>query len=197
MAVIGITGGIASGKSTFARLLAAKISAEIFDADAEAHRILESDAEVRREVLRDIGAVAYKEDGSPDRAAIRAIVFTNRDAKAGLEAILHPRVRARWISLVSEQRDPARHQLVDIPLLFETGAEGFFDKVVTVVCSEKKQFERLASRGLAHDEAQRIINSQMPSAEKIARTNHVVWNDGSLVTLQMQAWELAERLASL
>ena len=195
MAVIGITGGIASGKSTFTRLIGERISAEIFDADAEARRFLESDEEVRREVLRDIGARAYRENGSPDRAAIRAIIFTNWDAKARLEAILHPRVRAKWLLLVSKQTDPARHLLVDIPLLFETGAEFFCDRVVTVVCSEKKQFERLGKRGLAQEEAQKIISSQIPSAEKIARSSHVVWNDGSLVSLAMQARELAECLA--
>ena len=197
MAVIGITGGIASGKSTFTRLIGEQISAEIFDADAEARRFLESDEEVRREVLRDIGASAYRENGSPDRAAIRAIIFTNWDAKARLEAILHPRVRAKWLLLVSKQRDSARHLLVDIPLLFETGAEGLFDRVVTVVCSEKIQFERIAERGLAHDDAKRIIRSQMPTSEKMGRSSHVVWNDGSLETLAMQAWELAERLALL
>jgi len=195
MAVIGITGGIASGKSTFTRLVAEQISAEIFDADAEVRRFLESDLEVQREVLRDIGSVAYREDGALDRDAIRAIVFTNKEAKARLESILHPRVRARWVSLASEPRDQAKLLLVDIPLLFETGAEVFCDSVVTIVCSEKIQFERIAKRGLVHEDAQRIIASQMPSAEKIARSTHVVWNDGSLMTLAMQSQELAERLA--
>lgn len=195
MAVIGITGGIASGKSTFTRLIAEEISAEIFDADAESRRLLESDTDVRREVLRDFGAVAYRKDGLPDRAAIRAIVFDNKEAKARLESILHPRVRERWISLASEKRNSGRHLLVDIPLLFETGAEVFFEKVVVVVCSQDKQFDRLAMRGLSRVDAQKIMDSQMPSAEKIAKASHVVWNDGALVTLAMQARELAKRLA--
>ena len=119
MSVIGITGGIASGKSTFCRMLACKIDAEIFDADAEAKMLLERDPDVREAVTKEISSAAYGENGLPDRAEIRRVIFADAAAKGRLEGILHPRVRARWMTLAAEKGDAASPLLVDIPLLFD------------------------------------------------------------------------------
>ena len=197
MAIIGITGGIASGKSTFTRALAEIRAARIFDSDACARELLDSDSSVREAVIRDILPTAYRADGTPDRAAIRALVFSDPAAKARLEAILHPLVRARRQALAEDVRAEGRDLLVDIPLLFETGASSRFDLIVTVACSPETQTRRAMSRGLTLAQVQQIVASQWGNAQKIAQSDFVIWNDGSLRILQAQAEELAARLAKM
>ena len=172
MAVIGITGSIASGKSTFRDFLVPILPAQAVDADAIARHLLEEDSDVRAEVLEAISPLAYKPDGSPDRVEIRRIIYSDPAAKARLEAILHPRVRTTWLQQAELANKETRHLLVDIPLLFETGAESYFDITVTVACSPDIQQARLP---------------QMPVPEKIVRSSHVVWNDGKLTALKDQA----------
>jgi dephospho-CoA kinase len=197
MAIIGITGGIASGKSTFTRALAEIRAARIFDSDACARALLDSDPTVREAVIRDILPTAYRADGTPDRAAIRALVFSDPAAKARLEAILHPLVRARRQALAEDVRAEGRDLLVDIPLLFETGASSGFDLIVTVACSPETQTKRAMSRGLTLAQVEQIVASQWGNAQKIAHADFVIWNDGSLPMLQAQAEELAARLAKM
>jgi dephospho-CoA kinase len=197
MAIIGITGGIASGKSTFTRALAESRAARIFDSDACARELLDSDPSVREAVIRDILPTAYRADGTPDRAAIRALVFSDPAAKARLEAILHPLVRARRQALAEDVRAEGRDLLVDTPLLFESGASSGFDLIVTVACSPETQTKRAMSRGLTLAQVQQIVASQWGNAQKIAQSDFVIWNDGSLRILQAQAEELAARLAKM
>ena len=187
MAVIGITGSIASGKSTFCDFLVPLIPAQAVDADAIARHLLEEDSDVRAEVLKAISPSAYQPDGTPDRAEIRRIIYSDPAAKARLEAILHPRVRKTWLREAALANKEKRHLLVDIPLLFETGAEPYFDITITVACSPDIQQARLVARGLGAGLAQKILLSQMPVPEKIARSGHVVWNDGKLTALKDQA----------
>lgn len=195
MAAIGVTGGIGSGKSTFCRVLAPLLGAGVFDADASAKKLLSGDPAVKREVTAALGASCYLADGTPDRAAIRAMIFSDANAKQRLEKILHPRVRAEWTRLAQAARAANKNFLADIPLLFETGAEKHLDFVVVVACSEKTQFDRVSARGLAVEEARAVIASQMPLEEKVHRAHAVAWNDGSLDALRAQAVLLARRFA--
>jgi dephospho-CoA kinase len=194
MAVIGVTGGIGSGKSTFSKMLVEKLGARLFDADSAARELLESDPAVREKITTELFADAYSPDGRPDRAAIRRLVFHDPAAKARLESILHPRIRERWTQLAAECRQNATPLVVEIPLLFETGAERFFDRIVTVACSHETQLARTAARGLPRDEAESIIRSQLPLERKTTLAHFVVWNDGSLTNLENQASELAKIL---
>jgi dephospho-CoA kinase len=196
MAIIGITGGIASGKSTFSLDLAQIRAAWIFDSDACARELLDFDPSVRQAVTRDILPTAYRADGTPDRAAIRALVFSDPAAKARLEAILHPLVRARRQALAEDARAAGRDLLVDIPLLFETGASSGFDLTVTVACSLEIQTQRAMSRGLTLAQVEQIVASQWGNAQKIAQSDFVIWNDGSLRMLQAQVEEMSARLES-
>ncbi|MCX6964734.1 MAG: dephospho-CoA kinase [Verrucomicrobia bacterium] len=194
MAVIGVTGGIGSGKSTFSKMLADHLSARLFDADSAARELLESDPAVREKITAELFAEAYTPDGKPDRAAIRRLVFQDPAAKARLESILHPRIRERWTQLAAECRQNATPLVVEIPLLFETGAERFFDRIATVACSHETQLARTAARSLPRDEAESIIRSQIPLERKTTLAYFVVWNDGSLTNLENQASELAKIL---
>jgi len=197
MAAIGVTGGIGSGKSTFCRMLAPLLQAETFDADASAKKFLSSDPAVKNEVAAALGASCFLPDGTPDRTAIRAKIFSDAGAKRRLEEILHPLVRAEWTRLAETARAANKHFLADIPLLFETGAEKHLDFVVAVACSPGTQLTRVTSRGLSAAETQSVIATQMPLEEKIQRANAVAWNDGSLEILQAQAVLLAGRLTTV
>ena len=196
MAVIGVTGGIGSGKSTFSKMLAEKLGARLFDADSAARELLESDPAVREKITTELFAEAYTPDGKPDRAAIRRLVFHDAAAKARLESILHPRIRERWTQLAAECRQNATPLVVEIPLLFETGAEHLFDRIVTVACSLETQLARTAARGLTREEAESIIRSQLPLERKTSLAHFVVWNDGSHANLENQAAELAKTLSN-
>ena len=193
MSVIGITGGIASGKSTFCRMLACRIEAEIFDADAEARMLLERDADVREAVTKEISSAAYGENGLPDRAEIRRVIFADAAAKGRLEGILHPRVRARWMTCAAEKANAASPLLVDIPLLFENHLESHFSSIIAVACSRETQIQRVVARGIEEKIAESILAAQTPTLEKISRAHFVVWNDGGLEALESQADELVNR----
>lgn len=182
--VIGITGGIGSGKSRFTRGLAARLgNAPTMDADLVARELLVSDAEAVAAVRARFGDWVFDAvSGAVSRERLREIVFNDAAARRDLEAILHPRVRRHWVNWAESRRrlrDASdAPSLVEIPLLYETGAEEHFDRVVVVACRPETQERRLREhRGLPVEVARRILASQLPVAEKIRRADHVVWND--------------------
>jgi dephospho-CoA kinase len=187
MPILGITGGIASGKSTFRKLLLQHIRAESFDADACVSELLDEDESVRKQILEKIHPAAYGAGGRPDRALLRELIYQDADKKRTLEAILHPIVRDRWLTKAQEASTANEIFVVDIPLLFETSAESLFDRFITVGCSTETQHARLSGRpGMTREISKKIIASQMPIGVKVSRSHHVIWNDGALDALTAQ-----------
>lgn len=192
MPVVGITGGIATGKSTFSRALLTQLPGVCFDADQCARDLLDRDPVVHDEVRTAFGGQVMSADGKPDRLVLRKLVFENDANRKALEAILHPRIRATWVALANEHHGQASWLLVDIPLLFETGAEAHCDRTVVVACSRSVQETRLlVERRLSADLAQRIIDAQLDLGTKITKAHHVIWNDSTLGCLDGQAALLA------
>jgi len=187
MPILGITGGIATGKTTFRKLLLQRIEAEFFDADACARVLLDEDEAVREEILQRIHPAAYDAEGKPDRALIRELVYQDAARKSTLEAILHPVIRDRWSRKALAARQEDRMFIVDIPLLFETKAESLFDHIIVVACSHQIQLARMAERGLSVEISEKIIASQMPIGVKMKGAHHVIWNDGLPEGLTTQA----------
>ena len=194
--LLALTGGAATGKSTFRRLLAERRPFEVFDADKCVHELLASDTEIIVAVAREFGEGALDVSGAADRAALRRLVFADRQARQRLEAILHPAVRARWQQALSSCQAKECDFLADIPLLYETSTEGYFDAVTVVAASPAAQRERLAGRGLDSGTIEAMLASQLPIGEKMSRASAVVWNDGTLGALARQADLLLERLFS-
>lgn len=194
MPVIGITGGISTGKSTFCEWLRVLLpKAAFFDADKAAHDLVENDPEVKELIRREFGAAIFSESGDLNRTQMRSIVFNNPEKKRVLEQILHPRIRRQWSLESKSRRNSTDLFFADIPLLYETNGETICDSVVVVACSPRGQLERLTARtGLNQFEARKMIHSQMPLAEKIRRADHVIWNNGSPATLSAQAALLAK-----
>jgi dephospho-CoA kinase len=195
MPAIGITGGIASGKSTLGRLLSELLRAPSFDADACARALLTHDDAVAQEVRAGFGPGVFAASGEIDRAALRSRVFSAASERRRLEAILHPRVRARWQGWLREQlqNSPDAVLLVEIPLLYETDAAAFFERTIVVGCSRDAQMRRLTGeRRLSPEIAGQIIASQWELTEKIRLCDHLIWNDGAFDCLRAEA-ELCAR----
>ncbi len=188
MAVIGITGGIATGKSSFVRALREQLPGEFFDADQSARELLAHDPDVRIAVQREFGNDIYDPAGNPDRIRLREVVFANAESRRRLEAILHPAIRASWTSRADKHRLADTHFFVDIPLLFETGTEAHFDRIVVVACTAATQHRRLLEqRGLSPELARQILGAQLDLGTKIQKADHLIWNDSTVTSLDGQA----------
>ena len=187
MPAIGITGGIATGKSSFVICLRELMpDAHSFDADAMARELTRSDEAVRAEIREMFGFAIFSSSGELNRAALRAIVFGAPEKRRMLESILHPRIRQHWSGEAIRHRNS--FYLADIPLLYETGGETLCDVVVTVACAAEVQLQRLMERtAIEREAATAIVAAQMPLTEKVNRSDHVVWNNGPKKILAEQA----------
>ncbi len=198
MPVLGITGGIATGKSSFVQTFLRYLPAEVFDADRSAHELLSQDQPTIDRIREAFGEEVFDAPGKLSRARLRSIVFADEARRKELESILHPAIRERWTALAAERKGAggSRWLLVDIPLLFETGAETAFDRTVVVACSAFTQQRRLREdRGLDDAMIEKIIGAQLPLGAKIKKADHVIWNDSTVSCLDGQAGLLARWLS--
>jgi dephospho-CoA kinase len=198
--VLGITGGIATGKTFFTECLVRLLpDLRVFDSDRCARQLTDSDPAILNAIREQFGPDVFDATGLLQRPALRAIVFADPVKRKALEAILHPAIRRAWLDLAQTLREqPGNRWLaVDIPLLFETSAQSHFDKIVVVACSALSQRRRLVDiRHLPSGLAESMIASQLPLTEKIARADYVVWNDGLPEALEVQARFLSLHLFS-
>jgi dephospho-CoA kinase len=138
-------------------------------------------------VVERFGASILRPDGSLDRPALGAIVFADRGARTALEAIIHPEVRRRIRDWFANLPAGTRLAMADIPLLFETGQEHDFDRVIVCACDPAEQLRRLVVRdGLTEEMARLRLAAQWPVAEKVARAHHVIRTDGTFSETRLQ-----------
>ena len=186
MKLYGVTGGIGSGKSA-AMEAWRKLGWPAVDTDKIARDLVEPGREAVAEIRCEFGSAIVSDTGVLNRRALARVVFEDQGARARLERILHPKIRAQWRLVVEEWRLAGwESAAVIIPLLFETHAEGEFDRVICVACSPKLQRERLLTRGWDQDEIDRRIRSQWPVSEKMDFADYVVWNESTLEVLDEQ-----------
>jgi len=183
--LVALTGNIASGKSEVARILA-ELGATVIDADDLAREVVRPGEPALDLIVKRWGAGVLRADGSLDRPALRAIVFADAAERVALNAIVHPQVRKRRDELVAEARARGDAVVVAvIPLLFETGLEREFDRVVLVDAPEDVREARLLRRSaIAAAEARRMMGAQMPVQAKRTRSDHVIDNDADLAALR-------------
>jgi dephospho-CoA kinase len=193
---VGLTGGIGSGKSEVARRLAS-YGAVIIDADRLAREVVEPGTDGLAAVVDAFGDEVLAPDGSLDRPALGRIVFVDETARRRLEAIIHPRVRARAGELerAAVAADPDAIVVHDIPLLVETGQAAGFDAVIVVDAPEEVQVDRLTRiRGISPDDARARVAAQVSRAERRAAASVVLDNSGALTALDAQVKRLWEWL---
>ena len=178
---VALTGGIATGKSHLPRPFRGARRAHYRRRPPAARRVAPGSPGLEAVAAR-FGPGVMQPDGTLDRAALAAIVFSDRTARAALEAIVHPEVRRRireWFVSLPPQTPLA---IADIPLLFETGQEHDFDRVIVCACDPAEQLRRLIARnGLSEEAARQRLAAQWPIAEKVARAHHVIRTDGTFV----------------
>ncbi len=190
---IGLTGGIGSGKSTVGRLLAER-GAVVIDSDVLSREVVAVGTSGLAEIVEVFGAGVLTPLGELDRAAMGRLVFGDAAARATLEAIVHPRVRARGEQIESAAA-PGAVVVHDIPLLVETGQADRFDTVIVVDAPDDVQVERLtASRAMTREEARSRIAAQASREQRLAAADHVVVNDGSRDQLEAAVDEVWAKL---
>ena len=180
MKVLGLTGGVGMGKSTCAELMRAR-SIPVVDTDDLARDVVQPGQTALAEIQKLFGPEMIGSDGHLRRDMLARRVFADPDSRRQLEAILHPRIRELWQAQVEQWRRENRPtSVVAIPLLFETNAEPEFDAVICVACSSPTQLDRLKARSWSPQQIQQRIAAQFPTEQKIARSNYVIWTEGSL-----------------
>ncbi len=192
--VIGLTGGIASGKSTVANMIK-DLHIPVIDADIIARQVVEAGEEAYLQIVQAFGEEILLSNGEIDRAKLGSIIFHDTDKRLLLNSIVHPAVRKR----MNEKKDayiqagePA--VVLDIPLLFESKLTSLVDKVLLIYVNSDIQLERLMKRNnLSEEEAKARIASQMPLAEKVALADEVINNNGSMKETEEQLHEIFKK----
>ena len=192
---IGLTGGIASGKTTVANMFA-ELGAPVVDTDEIAREVVAPGAAALEEIRATFGDGVFDADGSLDRAAMRALVFSDAERRAALEAVLHPKIRAQAMQQVQAIAD--RYVIVVVPLLAESPLQDEMNRILVVDCSEEAQLARLMDRD-AEDEAQarRMMAAQASREERLAIADDVIVNEGDLAETRRQVEELHFRYLAL
>jgi len=199
MVIVGLTGGIASGKSTVAAMFE-KRGAHIIDFDVLARVVVEPDKPAWQDIVDFFGPSILNKDRTIDRARLGGIVFADETKRKTLEGFIHPRISGEYARRIGEinEKDPEAIVLVDVPLLIETGMEGLFEKIIVVYSTPEQQMERLINRdGLAREEAIKRLEAQMPIDEKRKRADYVVNNSGSLEEVEREVDTIFASLRSL
>lgn len=194
---VGLTGGIGSGKSTVAELFAAR-GASVIDTDLIAHQLTASGGAAMPDLLAAFGPSCVGADGALDRAAMRALVFSDPDAKKRLEAILHPAIRAA--SIAAARIATGSYVMYVVPLLFESGAwRERVTRIVAVDCPEALQVARVMARShLSEEQVRAIMATQVSRQARLDGADDVIVNDGAAAQLAPQVDRLhAEYLAAV
>jgi dephospho-CoA kinase len=192
---IGLTGGIACGKSAVAGILR-EMGFRVLDADALGHEVIEPGLPAYMEIVREFGVGVIGESGRIDRGKLGAIVFADPAKLKSLNAIVHPRVEEGMVKKFAEwEREGVRDAIfVEAALLVEAGYQKRLDGLVVAWCKPEQQIERLIARGLREEEARRRIAAQMPAKEKLKFATEKIDCSGTMEWTRGQVEELAGRL---
>jgi dephospho-CoA kinase len=193
---VGLTGGIASGKSTVAEMFA-KHGAHLIDFDGLAHEVQEPEKPAWREVVNQFGEGILRPDNKIDRVKLGNIVFADKKKLIELDKIVHPFVYQEWHMLSEKIGKKEKHAIIlsDIPLLFEGNMQHLFDLTILVLIVPEEQVSRLMARnGISKEEAGKRLKSQMPISEKIALADIVIDNDGGIPETEKRVGQLWREL---
>ena len=195
MFAVGLTGGIASGKTTISNLFA-ELGVPVIDTDVISRELLQPGQLAYRQVRQHFGESVVAADGRLDRAELRRIVFTDRSQKSWLEKMLHPLIFQRSHDAILEHRRAA-YVLVVIPLLFETNFQSLVDRIVVVDCPAEVQIERLVRRDNIDEAlARRMLAQQLDNAARLARAHDIIDNSADGKDLRSQVLELHQSYLS-
>ena len=178
--IIGLTGSIASGKSTIADMIR-NMGLPIVDADLVARQVVEVGSPTLAEIVEEFGQDILLSTGEMDRAKVGAIIFNDEQKRLKLNSIIHPAIRVEMIRQRDAYVGEGKHVVMDIPLLFESKLQHLVDKILVVTVSPKVQLQRLMTRNnLSKEEAEARIASQLPLKEKEEGADAIIYNNGTI-----------------
>lgn len=190
--VIGLTGGIASGKTTVANLFQQQFGIDIVDADIVAREAVEPESAGLKQIVQRYGAAILLDDGTLNRAQLRDIIFADPNEKQWLDALLHPMIRQRMLEQLDNTTTP--YALLVIPLMAENNLQTLANRVLVVDVDESSQIERTMLRdGISQQQAQSIVNSQATRAQRLAIADDVLKNHSKNQQLLYQITELHKK----
>lgn len=195
--VVGLTGGIGSGKSTVSQMLAAR-GAVIVDADVLAREVVEPGTDGFDEVVEAFGSEVVGADGEIDRPKLASIVFADPEKRKRLESIIWPRVGAGVAERMEQLRETDAIVVLDVPLMAESpqGSRRFADAVIVVDAQPDTQLRHLEAKGVTNEEARSRMAAQISREERLKIADHVLSNDGSIEDLEGQVDELWQKLVA-
>lgn len=194
---IGLTGGVASGKTTVSDFFKG-LGIPVIDADVISHEVTQPDGSAFEEIISSFGSSILDENGLIDRKKMRAIIFDDASKKEMLERIIHPKVREEMFDSVSQSND--HYLIVSVPLLVETGMNQMMDRTLVVDCSEETQIERLIHRDkITLDEAKSILRNQTSRSNRLKAADDLIVNEKNVTLneLEKEVLELNERYSKL
>jgi dephospho-CoA kinase len=199
--LVGVTGGIGSGKSTVCVMLAG-MGCELFEADRIAKELQLEDSEVIRGIEELFGRDVYSRDASGklviDRKTIAAVVFSDSEKLTALNNLIHPKVREAFVREVKRcAREGKRILCKEAAILFEAGADRDLDRIIVVAAGNGLRLDRAVARGLDRAEAQKRMQAQWPQEKLIERAHYVIFNDGTLEELRSQVEQIYRSLESI
>ena len=190
--VIGLTGGIASGKTTVANLFQQQFGIDIVDADIVAREVVEPESAGLKQIVQRYGAAILLDDGTLNRTQLRDIIFADPNEKQWLDALLHPMIRQRMLEQLDNTTTP--YALLVIPLMAENNLQTLANRVLVVDVDESSQIERTMLRdGISQQQAQSIVNSQATRAQRLAIADDVIKNHSKNQQLLYQITELHKK----
>ena len=197
MKLVGLTGGIASGKSTVAKILQ-RLGAAIVNADELAREVVEPGREAWTEIVAAFGPQVLQGDQNLDRQKLRALIFNQPEARKRLESIIHPRVRALAEERIGQHAASGYSVVIyEVPLLFEGNLQEWLRPVILVACDIETQTARLQERDhLTAADAQKHIAAQMSLAEKRRLADYIIENNGSLEDLERRTREILKKITT-
>tara|TARA_Y100000748_G_C15268078_1_gene399525 strand:+ start:53 stop:655 length:603 start_codon:yes stop_codon:yes gene_type:complete len=194
---IGLTGGIASGKTTVSDFFK-KLGIQVIDADVISHEVTKPNGSAFKEIMSSFGSNILNENGLIDRKKMRAIIFNDQNKKEELEEIIHPKVREEMLKLISQSND--HYLIISVPLLVETGMDQMLDRTLVVDCSEETQIDRLMHRDkITFQEAQSILINQANRSARLKVADDLILNEKNvnLSELEKEVLELHKRYSKL
>ncbi len=189
----GVTGGIACGKSEVGHILQTA-GVEVLDADTVAHDLMRRGQAVYEAVIERFGKGILDDDGEVERRKLSKIVFSDENGMRALNELVHPATRATWRSWVEKETSAGKNVAVIIPLLFEVGEIEPWDAVICVTANDANVRERLNERGLGAEDIDQRIAAQWPVAEKTAKADFVIENDGTIEELKKTTMKVLKEL---
>lgn len=193
--IVGLTGGIGSGKSAVAALFR-DLGVNIIDADQIAHELMSPDQPSTAKIIEHFGPTILNKEGSINRSKLRSLIFESMDERRWLEALLHPLIKTEILGRANMATDP--YVIVEIPLLIEAHFLDIVDRVLVVDCSESTQLDRVARRdAIPRDDIQLIIKAQADRETRLSNATDIIDNEGSLDLLKNKVLTLHQQYTQL